>query len=440
MKCKMKSEKLKVLGLFFPVFLMGENFDELVKFINNSNIVKIYEKNIAIQKEKLNQAKAKNLGQLDLEYDYMYLFDRPVMKMNNPQPIAAQNAGSAPIYPLIYKKIHSTLNVGKKNNFVGKLTYSYPIFTGFLITNFIKIEKLNLIKERLKLNNIKRDLKLKVAKIYAGIYALNKKIDALNEAKKALLSARDKANALYKEGLINKSTLDEIDAKYYEIKANIDETKSNRNSLLNLLSYLVNKKINSIDNLPSIKLLKPNFLNRPDVKEIQNTLKIASKNINIQKSNFYPKVYFQAGIKKEATDVTLNNNDYRNVDNSFVAVSIKYNIFNGGSDKAKLQEAKLEKLKALIFYKDYLNKVKTDYKNDLLNLNAFKKRLISANKEVNARDSYYEYIRAKFNEGLADVTDLNSAIAKLSEAKAKRDYIKSQIFFYTLKSNIDGGN
>ncbi len=431
--------KWKVI-LLLPLFINAESFNDLIKLIDNSNIIKIYKKNIKIQKEKLNQAKAKNYGKFDLEYDYMYLFDRPVMKMNSPQPIAAKNLGNAPLYPLVYKDIYLKQEIGKKNNFIGALIYSYPIFTGFAISNLIDIEKLNLIKEKLKLQNIKRNMKLQIAKIYASIYALNKKIYALNEAKKALLLAKEKAKALYKEGLINKPTLDEIDAKYYEIEAKEDEAKANKKTLLNTLNYMLNAKISSISYLPKINLKKPNFLKRPDVKELKKTLKIAIKNINLQKSNFYPKIYFQAAFKKEATNATLNNNDYRNVDNSFLALSIKYNIFDGGESRAKLQEAKLEKAKAYIFYRDYLNKVRTEYKNDLLALKAFQKRLISANKEIKARKSYYEYIKAKFEEGLADVTDLNSAIAKLAKAKANKEYIKSQIFFYTLKANIDGGN
>jgi len=134
------------------------------------------------------------------------------------------------------------------------------------------------------------------------------------------------------------------------------------------------------------------------------------------------------------------DNNYQNIDKSFVALSFQYNIFNGGEDKAKIEEAKISKMKTYIFFKNYIDKVKTEYQNDLLTLNALKKRFFAAKKEVKARKSYYEYIRAKFNEGLADVTDLNSAIAKLADAEAKRDYIKSQIFFYILKSNIDGGN
>jgi len=420
--------------------LYGENFNELVKLINNSNIVKIYQKNIQIQRQKLNQTKANNYGKIDLEYDYSHLFENPVLKMDMPEPIAAQNAGSAPLYPLIYKNINAQFNMGGKNNFLGMLSFSYPVFTGFAISEAIDIQKLNLIKSKLKFQNIKRNLLLNTAKLYAGIYALNQKIKALNQAKKALLSAKEKAKALYQEGLLNKSTLDDIDAKYYEMDADVSEAVANKNSLLNTLSYLLNTKIKSISILPVEKLKKENILNRPDIKAIKTTLAITKNYIKLAKSSFYPKIYFQAGIKKEATNLGLYKNNYQNVDKSFVALSLKYNIFNGGEDEAKLNEAKLARLKTFIYYENYLNRVKTDYKNDLLILNALKKRLSAAKKEFKARESFYEYIYAKFVEGLADVTDLNDAIAKLADAKAKRDYIKSQIFFYTLKANIDGGN
>jgi len=431
--------KLKAVILGFSL-LYAHNFSELVQLIDNSNLVKIYQKNIEIQKEKLNEAKAKNYGKVDLEYTYSHLFQTPIMKMHSPQPVAAKNSGTAPLYPLVYKNIDAQMRVGDKDNFIGILTFSYPIFTGFAISEAIDIEKLNLIKSKLELSNIKRNILLNTANLYANIYALNQKIKALNEAKKALLSAREKAKALYEEGLLNKATLSEIDAKYYEIDANVKEVESNKNSLLNTLSYLLNSKISSIGAIPKVALKKENILNRPDVKAIKTTLNISQNYIKLAKSALYPKVYFQAGIKKEANNLGLSENDYQNVDKSFVGLSFEYNIFNGGADKAKINEAKLTKLKTYIYFRDYVKKAKTDYENDLFTLNALKKRFKAANKEIDARENYYEYIRAKFDEGLADVADLNDAIAKLAESKAKRDYIKSQIFFYTLKANIDGGN
>ena len=435
----MKNEKWKII-LLFPLILHAKSFDQLIKLIDNSNLVKIYQKNIQIQKEKFNQAKAKNYGKVDLEYDYSHFFENPTVNFDLVSPVAAENAGTAPLYPLIYKEFDTKMKMGDKNNFIGSLVYSYPLFTGFAITEVINIQKLNVIKSKLELDNIKRNLILKTAKLYAGIYALNKKIEALKEAEISLLSAKAKAEALFKEGLINKSTLDEIDAKCYEINANISKTIAEKKSLLNILSYILNTKINSVSNIPIEKLKNENILNRPDVKMLETALKITQNYIKLVKSNFLPKIYFQAGIKKEATNIGLDKNNYQNVDKSFVALSFQYNLFKGGEDTSKLQEAKLAKLKTFIYFRDYLNKVKTTYKNDLLMLKALKKRLFAAKKEIEARKSYYEYIKAKFEQGLADVTDLNSAIAKLAQSKAKKDYIKSQIFFWTLKTNIDGGD
>jgi len=430
---------MKKLFLILPLLLGAESFNDLIKKIDNSLILKISKKDILIQKKKLDQIKSKNYGKIDLTYTYSHLFSTPEMKLNSLQPIAAKNAGSAPIYPLIYQNIHTTMEIGSKENYIASLIYSYPIFTGFAVSEGIEIEKLNLIKSKLKYQNVKRNLILKVANLYSNVYTLNAEINALNEAKKALLLAKEKAIALYKEGLLNKSNADEIDAKYYEIDAQLKEVKSKKNQFLNLLSYILNYKVKNIEFLPKINLKTPDFTNRPDVKEIITTLKISKHAIKLAKSNFYPKIFFQGGIKKEAENLTLSRNRHQNIDRSFVAISLQYNIFNGGSDKAKIEEAKLNNLKATIYFKDYLNKIKTDYKNDLLMINSLKSRLLSAQKEIKARRSYYEYIKAKFNEGLADVVDLNEAISKLAEAKAKKAYVKSQIFFYILKANIDGG-
>lgn len=408
---------MKKLLVLIPFFLNAESFNELVKYIDNSNSIKISKKDISIQQEKLKEAKSQNWGKAYVEYDYSHLAQYPV-RISHSQSIKS----------------------GEKNNFSGALIYSYPLFSGFGITHTINIEKLNLLKAKLDLENIKRNLIITTANLYANIYAENKNIKALKEEKKLLLSEQNQASALYKEGLINKAFLDNIDAKYYEIEASITETQNKRDILLNNLSYLLNKKITSISTLPKEHIKNANILNRADLKALKTSLNIARKYIKMSKSNFLPTINLQAGIKKESTNMMLSRNDYQNVDKSFVAISFKYNIFNGGADKAKLQEAKIKRAKTFIYFNDYINKVKTDYQNDIVNLKTLKKRLIAAKKEVVARESYYKYIKAKFKQGLADVIDLNSALAKLADSKSKIGYIKSQIFFYTIKANKDGGS
>ena len=412
-------KKIKVGILLLPIFVYAQNFNDIQTQISNSLKYKMQQNKIKIYEKKLKSIKAKNYGSLDVEYNAVHLFKQPVMKMS---------------------AMHAEFPMADKNHFVGVIKYSYPLFTGFAITTSISKSKLELIKEKLNLKNVKRELLLNSAEIYSNIYALKAKIKALNSAKQALLSAKEKAVGFYEAGMLDKSKVDEIDAKYFEIIALIDEAKAQKKSLLNLLSYIVNTKITSVDDIDtSSYTLPPNFENRPDIQAIKETLKIADKDIKLAKSKYYPQIGIEAGLKREADTVILNDNDYQNIDKSYIALGIKYNIFDGGSKDSTLQMAKIAKNTQMIFYRDYLNNVKTEYDNDVNKLNALKIQLQSALKEIKARKSYYDYMKAKFDEGLVDVTDLNDAISQLASSKAKKEAIKAQIFFLNQKLKLNGG-
>jgi len=407
--------------LLIPILSFGVSFDSIKKDITNSLAYKISQKKVEIYSQKLNSIKSKNYGSLDLEYDAVHMFEQPYSYVKIP--------------PLIDTKS----NLSDKNHFIVELKYSYPLFTGFAISNLIEKSKLELLKEKLNLKNTKRILILQTAQIYSNIYALKEKIRALNFAKEALVSEKEKAIGFYNLGLLDKSKVDEINAKYYEVVADIENTKANKKALLNTLSYILNKKINNIDSIEIYKINKPDFQKRADVKIINQTLKIANKDIEIAKSDNYPKVEFEIALKKEADNMKLDENKYQNIDKSYVGIGIKYNIFSGGETKANMQLAKIAKSSTILFYNDYLNKIKTEYENDIDKYKGLQYQLKAAQKEIISRESYFEYIKAKFNEGLADSSDLNDAISKLALAKAKKEAIKAELFFISIKLQVNGG-
>ena len=407
---------------FIPFLLMAQNFTDIQKEITNSTKYKIQQEKIKIYTQKLKSVKSINFGRLDLNYKGVYFFDTPTMKLSIP--------------PLI----NDDLPMSDKTHFIGEIKYSYPIFSGFAISNMIKKSKLELIKQKLELSNLKRVLTIEVAKIYANIYSLNQQIIALNTQKEAILSSKKKAEGLYNAGLLDKSNLDEIDAKYFETIASIQNIKSQKKSLLETLSYIINKPVNKIDSISiTHKEFKPNFLKRADVKAIKQTLKIANTDIKIAKSKLYPSVNFAIALKKEADTALLDENDYQNIDKSYAGISITYNIFDGGEIRSKIEMAKLAKISNQLFFNDYLKKIQTEYSNLLNQYNALFYQLNSAKKEIKARKSYYEYIKAKFDEGLADVSDLTDALAKLTASKAKKEIIKSQIFFVEKQLELNKG-
>ncbi|EDM22981.1 TolC family protein [Caminibacter mediatlanticus] len=431
-KCKMKN--LGKVFLLLPLFLSAESFSDIQKDVINSLTYKMAKEKIKIFKKKLEIVKSKNYGSVDVKYSYAHLFNQPILKMNTMQPVAVN-----PVTNLfIYKEIYTEFPAGPQNIYSFEAIYSYPIFTGFAISNNIKKSKLELIKTKLEAKNVKRVLILKAAELYSNIYALNKQIKALKVAKNSLLDAKNQVESLYKEGLTAKSNVDIINAKYYELLAKIKEVKSQKNRLLNMLSFLLNKKITKIDGVNiKQKLPKPNFEKRVDVKALKTALNISNKDIKLAKSLLYPKVGLQIGLKKEAQNLLLSKNDYQNIDRSFVGVGIEWSFDLG--KKSQIEMAKIAKNIALTNYHNYLNQIKTEYQNDLDTLNALKYQLKSAIAEVSARKSYYEEIKAKFNQGLVDSVKLKDAISNLAIARAKRDYIKSQIFFIKTKLILNSG-
>ncbi len=425
---------MKKILIVLPCFVFAVNFSQIEQSITNSLQYKIAKKKIEIYKKRLKIAKSKNYGSLDLSYKAVYFLDQPIMKSNTPTPVAVASDG----VHLIYENISYEMDVSNKEHFSAKITYSYPLFTGFAISNNIDKSKIELIKSKLELQNIKRELILNSAKLYAKIYTLKATITALIQAKKALMDAQEQALCLYKEGLINKSQLYAIKAKYYATLAHIRQIKAQKNSLLFYLSYLLNKKITKIDGLEDVDISNnPNLLNRADIKALREGLKVGDKNIELAKSKNYPQVGLEVGVSKESDDFSFTKNDYQNLNQAYVAIGVKYNLFDASATKNSIEIAKIAKISNIIFYQNYINKVQAQYNCDIQTLNALKFELQAIKEELKARQSYYEYIKTKFNEGLVDVVDLNSAIAKLSESKAKKESIKAEIFFVKMKIKLD---
>ena len=405
-----------IIIIFFPIFIFAYSFNELVSMIENSYPYKIAENRFLISQKELEVIKSLNYGKMDMNYNVIKLKETPTINLNN-----------------------IPMQIGDKNSFIGEIKYSYPIFTGYNISYNIKKSTLKTIIESLNIANTKRVLKLNIAELYDNIYKLEQLRDSLIFAKKATALAKKKAYLLYKEDLLNEVELSEIDANYFEIISKIDKTNNQIKTLFFTLSSILNKRIDNIEGLSIPELKNKNIENRVDVKIIKEKLKVSEADIKIAESQFYPKIGLETAFRKEAENFALSENKYKNIDNSYIALNISYNLF-GDSAHKKVEIAKLAKLQTALYLKNYINQIETEINKNLEKIKTLKSELKATKKELKARELYYKYIKEKFNEGLADVTDLNEAISKLAMAKSKVEAIKADIFFYTIKANLDGGN
>jgi len=405
----------RLIFILLPLLLNAESFIEIIKKVEQNEMLRAKEYEIKAKKEILNSRLGKNLPSIDASLQGLYLQEEPRMFLH-----------------LGIFGMPSSFQAASINQYRGEIALSYPLFTGFAITNMIQKSKIDLEKSKLEKKDIKRNLYMKAALLYSEIFALNEGIKAANEALKAVDISYKKAIGFYNQGLIAQSEVYNIEAKKYEIKANLEELKSKKKNLFYMLGYLTKSKIDKIDGLLDIDLKKIDFEKeiekREDILALKKALKLDEKDILLAKSALYPKLYLKAGLRGYGDDLKFDGDGYRNGNESYVSFVLTQNIFNGFSDKAKIEAAKYKKLSRNSYLNDYKRKVLTILKSEQNLLKALEIKLNWAKKRVRAQYSYYKLTKGRFDNQLSSADELMRSIASLANAKANLANIKAQIF------------
>ena len=257
--------------------------------------------------------------------------------------------------------------------------------------------------------------------------------------------ALKKAKGFFKQGLIAPSELYNIKSKLYEIDSIIAKSYSNRDKLLNTLSYLANTKISKVNGdisskIPSSQKLKLlAHQHRSDILTLKKLLDINDEQIKLAKSSLYPKVALKAGFKRHGDTLALNGDGYTNADNSYIAMDINYNLYNGGKDKHTIESAKYIKLANQSKLIDYIHQVDMQIDNAYSDLKALRYRLKSAKMQVKAQREYYRLTLGRFENQMASADELSRAIASLANAKANKEAISYSIKLLKAKIKLLGG-
>ncbi len=417
----------RVIFLILPIFLYSANFSKLIKSVDTNLLIKSKQQQTKALKKLLKAKKAKNYPSVDVHVKAIRLYDTPTTMLHIPG-------------------FNSPLPVGTKTNLDAQLSVTYPLFTGFAITKSIEKAKLKVIKNQLETKELKRELYLKIASIYSGIYSLNRAISASLEAKTAIEKSYKKAKGLYDNGLINISNLYNIEAKKYEIISTIKDFEEQKNSLINDLSYITNIKTD-VEKLPKTKLLGDEksllqmALNqRADIKAIRTELKLDSNDIALVKSKEYPTIALFGAFKRQGDTLGLDGNGFTNADQSYIGASLNYNIFDGKEKQSEREAAYAKRSARVLYFSDYKQAVKKEMQNAFLKLKSLKYQAKAAKKQTQASQSYYKLINGRFENSLASGDELSRSIANLAQARAKEQNIRAKIFLQKCKISILAGS
>lgn len=408
----------RLLLVFLPFFLYGQTYTELLNLLEQSNSYKSAKELESASQSLYQAALGKNLPSLDATLSAIEFNEIPNMTLRLPYSPAIQ------------------ADVATRKHIEGALVLSYPLFTGFAISSAIDKAKLEHEQATLKVTNLKRNLAMHVTQLFSTIIAQEKVIEALQSSQSAIIQSSKKAKGFYDNGLLAQSELYAIEAKKYDIEAQLLHHQNQKKQLLNQLSLILNTKVETLstDALKAFEI--PNeteaiqlaLAEREDLHVMEKAIDVAQSSVALAKSKNYPNLAMVGVLKRQGDSLELNGDGYTNADKSYVGLSASWNLFNGYTDAHNIDAARASKMSAFFNLEEYKQQINVEIENTRLEIKTLEAQLHSAQLEAKASESYTNLTQGRFDNQLISADELSRAIANLASTKAKVATLQSEIF------------
>ncbi len=300
-------------------------------------------------------------------------------------------------------------NPGSTNFFQSKLEYTLPIYTGGKISGYTDVSRSMEKMQQLETDKTVNTKIYETRKAFYDMALLEQAIQNLSTIDNNIATLEETTQFMIDEGYAKRIDLLEVQAKRSNVKRNLNEMKANQTLLYNYLSFLLNRQITQItvpdSEVKASTLSTEEILSRNvDIKQAETGLKIRQSMVDVSQSDYLPMIGLRANVQSSAIDL----DEYDMIDNgSYMAgVQLKWNLFNGGADSNKVQEAKVNELKTQTQVELakkgialQVNKIRTEIK-------AFDYEIESLSKELEFATEIYKNYEERYKEQLASMNDL----------------------------------
>ena len=300
-------------------------------------------------------------------------------------------------------------NPGSTNFFQTKLEYTLPIYVGGKISSYTNISR---SMEKIQHLETDKTISTKIYETRKAFYdmaLLEQAITNLTTINENIKTLEETTTFMIKEGYAKRIDLLEVQAKRSNVERKLNEMQANKTLLYSYLSFLLNQEVKQITPPNSMAqesmLSTDEILSRNiDIKKAETGLAIRKEMVDVSHSGYLPSVGLKANVQSSATDL----DEYKMIDNgSYTAgVQLKWNLFSGGSDTNKVEEAKVNELKTQ-------TQVELAKKGIALKVDKVRTQIASLDfeieslsKELELSTEIYKNYEERYKEQLASMNDL----------------------------------
>ncbi|WP_209405098.1 TolC family protein [Pseudozobellia sp. WGM2] len=338
----------------------------------------------------------------------------------------------------------------------GGVTSSLTLFDGLRNLNQLNRAKLNEIANQYRLDDLKDDIRLRVANAYLQILS-NKETLKVFKAQYAVTEQDLKrTNELVDAGVLPQGDLLEIEATAAGLEQQIVNTENlvliSRISLAQLLQITDYENFDVADvdyevppsdipNQSAKEIFAKALTFRNDIKFSQSNIDLAMEDLKISKGALYPTLsaFFNYNTRYSDQDgfdsttgtfvpaESLTNQLWINDGISYGA-QLNIPIFNGFSVRNNIKRSQINVEKAKLQLEQDKLDLETNINQAYVDVKSFSKAYEAAQKTLEARQLAYDYSKERYEVGLMNAFDFSQAQSRVDNAAAevvrtKYDYI-----------------
>ncbi len=400
--------------------------DEAIEILKQDNLeIKAAQYELQSTQAKTDQASAMNWGSLDLILNAANSDDAGNVfgfKLASRQAAFGDFGFTTDVYnAMLLGNFDPTYqpdevnNPGATNYYQTKLEYSLPIYTGGKISGYTDISESMEKMQQLETDKTVNDKIYETRKAFYDMALLETAIKNLSTINENIKTLEETTQFMINEGYAKRIDLLEVQAKRSNVERNLNEMTANKTLLYNYLSFLLNREVTQItppeSTVQQTALSTDEILARNvDIKQAETGLSIRKSMVDVSQSGYLPTIGLQANVQSSAIDL----DEYDMIDNgSYTAgVQLKWNLFSGGSDYNKVEEAKVNELKTKTQVQLAKKGIALKIEKIRTEIASLDYEIGSLSKELELSTEIYKSYEERYKEQLASMNDL---IIKQSE-------------------------
>jgi len=317
---------------------------------------------------------------------------------------------------------------GARNFYQTKISYILPLYTGGKLSEYGRITKAMQRMSKYDTQKLLNEKIFQTKKAFYDISLIQNYIYNLSKIIKNIKHLEKIIKNMEKEGYAKEIDALEVQARLAEAQSMYNQAKLNRDLAYQFLSFLLNTEVKSIKKVNEMAVMPKVYMddvdnNNIDIQKAKLGLEVTQMAVDVEKSNYLPTV--GAFGEYASADNTLWN-EFTQKDSYTVGVQLNWNVFNGGSDDANLEKAKVNYLKVqdqVALAKSGIALKVKKLQTEILSKNADVK---SYRKQLEFAKKVYENYSSRYKEGIASITDVLIKQSKELEMLLKLLSVKNE--------------